>query len=167
MDFTIQFYLYFYSVLLALHYKVKKDEESTHFPPCHCWRLQRDRMHCNIFFHLISPPWKNALTCTKRGGPADSKKQTFHLKQTIEFQLLNSSHSSSCILQILKSLTWTAPVLWISSNIIPKSDRELSLSPWPGSLPLKAISTFKHYTVNQNSAYLHLHSECTECTAFG
>lgn len=52
------------------------------------------------------------------------RNKIFHLKQlTIDFQLLNSSQSSSCILQVPKSLTWTASILWISPNIIPKSDK--------------------------------------------
>lgn len=110
---------------------------------------------------MLSPAQRWEALLTIRNKPS------IWSSQTIEFQLLNSSHSSSCILQVLKSLTWTASVLWISPNIISKSNKELSLSPWPGSLPLKAISTFKHYTANQNSAYQHPHSECTECTASG
>lgn len=121
-----------------------------------------------LLFCLISPPWKNTLTCTRTGDPADNKKQSsIWSSQTIEFQLLNSSQSSSCILQVPKLLKWTVSILWISPNVIPKSDKKSSPSPWPGSLQGQAISAFKNYTVNHNLAYQHPHSECTECTVSG
>lgn len=165
---TIHIFTCIYIQFFSFYYQLKKDEQSTHFLPvtaggCNVieWTAIFSSALLAPLGKMLSPAQGQEILLTIRN------ESSIWSSQTIEFQLLNSSQSSSCILQVLKSLIWTASILWILPNVIPKSDRQPSLSPWPDSLHLKAISTFKHYTVNQNLDYQAPHSETNECTASG
>lgn len=82
----------------------------------------------------------------------------------IDFQFLNSSRSSSCIRQVVKSLKRTFFVLWISPNVILKSDWESSLSILLGPPHLVVFSIFKHYTISPILGHPHTPSLVNKVT---